>query len=90
LPASFDRSSKIQLLSQAALIGIFTFILTSFVIPAINANSEDIDELEKDVQKINIKITDFEDVDKKLNEMDTKLDKIVLGMCGEFGGKHCD
>lgn len=81
----FDKSSKIQLLSQATIIGIFTFMLITFVIPAINANSEDIEEIKISVMKM-----DVAGFDEKLNNIDVKLDKIVLGMCGEFGGKYCE
>lgn len=82
---AIDKSSKIQLLSQATVLGIFTFMLITFVIPGINANSGNIDEI-----KINVLKIDVEEFDEKLDNINEKLDKIVLGMCGEFGGKYCE
>jgi len=87
-----ERSTKIQLLSQTALITIFIFILVTFVIPEINVNSVEINENAQDIQsiKLNIAQIGIEDIDEKLNAIDIKLNKIILGMCGEFGGKYCE
>jgi len=92
LTVTFDKSSKIQLLSQAALISIFTFILVSFVIPQITANHEDITQNTNDIKNVQVELAkiNMEKVDDKLRMIDEKLDKIVLGMCGEFGGKYCE
>jgi len=92
LPVALDRSSKIQLLSQGTLIAIFTFILVIFVIPGINANSDEIDVNKKEIYELNSQLNkiDIEEIDATLKIIDQKLDKIVLAMCGEFGGKYCE
>ena len=88
----FEKSAKIQLLSQTAIISIFVFMLATFVIPEINENSNEINQNAKGIEdiKLNIAEIDIEDFDEKLDAIDIKLNKIVLGMCGEFRGKYCD
>ena len=88
----FEKSIKIQLLSQTVIITIFVFMLSTFVTPAINANSDEINQNVQDIHniKLNIAEIDIEDIDEKLDAINIKLNKIVLGMCGEFGGKYCD
>ena len=88
----FEKSAKIQLLSQTAIISIFVFMLATFVIPGINANSIEINVNAQSIEdiKLNIAEVDIEEIDEKLDAIDIKLNKIVLGMCGEFGGKYCE
>jgi len=87
-----EKSTKIQLLSQTALILLFTFMLVTFVIPAINENSSEIKVNSQDIEniKLTIAVIDIEELDEKLDAIDEKLEKIILGMCGEFGGKYCE
>ena len=89
---TFEKSAKIQLLSQTAIISIFVFMLATFVIPGISANSNEINVNAQNIENIKLNIAEFdiEEIDEKLNAIDIKLNKIVLGMCGEFGGKYCD
>lgn len=87
-----EKSTKIQLLSQTAIITIFIFMLATFVIPGINANSVEINQNAQGIEdiKLNIAKIGIEEIDKKLDAINIKLSKIVLGMCGEFGGKYCE
>lgn len=87
-----EKSTKIHILSQSAIITIFTFMLISFVIPSINSNSDDIKENSNDINEIKIVMADLDidEIDGQLEKINSKLDKIVLGMCGEFGGKYCE
>lgn len=88
----FEKSVKIQLLSQTVIFTIFIFMLSTFVTPAINANSNEINQNAQNIEgiKLNIAEMDIGDVDEKLDAIHVKLNKIILGMCGEFGGKYCD
>jgi len=88
----FEKSAKIQLLSQTAIITIFVFMLATFVIPGINANSVEINQNAQSIENIKLNIAQIgvEEIDEKLDAIDIKLSKIVLGMCGEFGGKYCE
>jgi len=87
-----EKSTKIQLLSQTALIMLFTFMLVTFIIPEINENKSEIKINSQDIGKIRLVIAeiDIEELDDKLDKIDRKLDKIILGLCGEFGGRYCE
>ncbi len=87
----FEKSAKMQL-SATVIIGFFTFTLIAFIIPGIDANSTEIKLNSQDIENVKLSIAeiDIEDIDEKLDAIDIKLNKIVLGMCGEFGGKYCD
>ena len=92
MTGTFDKSAKIQLLSHGALIAIFIIFLTSSIIPGINANSNEIKINTQKIEEIKLTMAEFniEELDNKLSTIDTKLGKIILGMCGEFGGKYCE
>lgn len=87
-----EKATKIQLLSQATIIGMFTFMLVTFIIPETNANNMEIKINSQDIENVKLTIaeTDIEKFDEKLDLMNIKLSKIILGMCGEFGGKYCE
>lgn len=89
---ALEKNTKIQLLSHSAIITIFIFMLATFVTPAINANNIEINENAQNIEgiKLNIAEIGIDNVDEKLDAIDIKLNKIILGMCGEFGGKYCD
>ncbi len=90
--AVLEKSTRINVLSQASLLGVFTLFLVTFIIPDIESNSQGIERNGNDIQEIKMVIAeiDIEDIDKHLEKINLKLDKIVLGMCGEFGGKYCE
>lgn len=87
-----ERTTKIQLLSQTALITIFIFMLVAFVIPEIDTNRSEIKINSHDIYNIKLVIAeiDIKELNEKLYTIDIKLDKIILGLCGEFGGKYCE
>ncbi len=89
---AIEKATKINVLSQTAVITIFIFMLVTFVIPEINANRDEIKVNSQDIGDMRLVITemDIEELDEKLDTIDLKLDKIILALCGEFGGKYCE
>jgi len=87
-----EKATKINVLSQSAVITIFIFMLVTFVIPEINANRDEIKVNSQEMEDVRLVIAeiDIEELDETLDSIDIKLGKIILGLCGEFGGKYCE